>query len=622
MGIGATIASGLYEGINKIGNDIASQRHQNAYYQSILGGSNLAGAGQRAEQIGFRLSTLGNLTGGQANALFQGVTSLDMTGAQRTNAMDQAIQMYDQLGVSIQTSLQLITTAATNGNRELAGLADSIKSVTNAAVAGQVNANVARQTFANLTQAAVQGGVQGAPAQALSRGMTNALSKLGPEFQNVDMTGVFGQMPMIQMANAVGMNPDKFLGLINQGNSTIFGKAFNKVMGGYGQQLGMQGNVSGAVADLGQTERNAIGKGRATQADINDVAYQMEVNDPTGGLGFAAMSALQMQGVNVTDPTRALEMFAAAQLGVFTPNTTTPTAGRGKLAQYATLKPGTPTRAQALNPTTAQLNQSLTQYVHSQTQLSKEQRDTLLSEGKKAIKQMSTPEGRTKPMTSGARELYDQAAQRVQQQYTTQANPQDAAARAAIGFPSNKSAAWESIFGSTSGNQADKWYMNNIVGKKGQRDPVMERLLKRKDLNNAQTLFNVDVGGGQNVLATAQDLEKHYMKAVQSGQVTVASASDPNLVNQSIAKLLGIQAQKGEVVSGVKYASSAAGQKEQAALQKQKTAETKNLVTIQMAPGMSKYFTLNAQGNVNVANDNQTATNQNGFGFPAPSIPG
>jgi hypothetical protein len=630
IGLAGTAVTGLYEGANMIGNAIAGQRQLGAYWQGMLGGNIWSGEAQRAQQAGFRLSQLGNLSGAQANALFQGVTGLDMTGAQRTNAMNQAIQMYDQLGVSIQSSIQNITIAAQSGNKELAGLADAIDNVTQAAVAGGVNANVARQNFTNLYAATTQN-VQGAGAVAIASGVTAAQTGMGQLLQGANLAGFTSQQSMMLLANQA-RNPNgtpmtygQFVGQIELGNTALYGQALRSSLQQYLGNMNVPAEMSQAARALnnqpgyqGIAER--LTRGQATQTDLQNIAAEMQAQGSNLGLILPQYFA-SMYGVNLSS-SQAMDLALGTFTGNFNPNTRTPTAGQGALAQRRITSPsrGPTSQAQVMSPTTADLNRTLQTYVNQNYPAS--QRQTILEEGRRAIQQMSTPAGRAQGLAPGASGIYAGVREAWQQEYLKQVNPASAAAQRAVGMPSSISQAWESIFGATSSNAAREWYINNVVGKQGVRDPVMEKLLKNPELNQYGTVFSVDTGqGNKPILATAEELEQHFMKAVQSGQVTVASSQNANLIGQNIAQVLGIQKQSKEVVSGTRWANTQQGQAAQKQLQQQVTAQQKNIVTVVPSQSLLQWMQFQANQGSNVAIDTNTATNQTGPQYPLPALP-
>jgi hypothetical protein len=638
---------GIYEGLNQF----AAQRSQGAFYQGILGGSNLAGQGQRFLQAGFRLSQLGNLTGAQANALFQGVTQLDMTGGERQNAMQQAVQMYDQLGVSIQSSLQLITIAAQSGNKALTGLTEAIQGVTQAAVEGGVNANVARQGLANTYQGLVASGVQGGAAAQVAGGLQSAVSRLGPLFQNLNLSSLFNNPQNLMMLasqlpgpGGQPMGADQFLGGLMSGNPQWAGQAITAEMQRFLPTSQLSPLIGTAAQAMGiQQARNAQGKlmfnaqgqpeWKISQAQVQGLTSRVLTESATTDpeMGYQLMAVLQGLGYNVNDPTTATELAIAGLTGAFAPSTAGPNMAATRFrvqappkpipltrpGQRSTLTQADITRLEAQSPElraqASRIRQTVSQQIATRLGPS-----TLRTISEQQLNDMI--QAQAAPLIAAAAE-----APSIQNQYPAEYQkylqnlPQYKAAAQAIGLPSGMSRGWENLFGASPSEAAKNYYMKNVVSR-GQRDPVMEKLLSDPALNNAQTVFSVNLGGGQTQLATAQQLETHYMAQVQSGNVTIAAAQNPQLAGQSLAQYMNFTPTNQGAVAGAGWASSAQGKAAQAALQKQVTGEQKNIVTVVPSQALLQWMQFNGQGNVQVQNDTATATNQTAPGYTLPAL--
>jgi hypothetical protein len=186
LDIAAAAALAIPEGIHIV----TSQRASNAQYQSVLGGSNVSQFRQRASAEGFKLSSMGDLSGGQASELFQGTTSLGLKGGERNNANQTAKDLYNDLGMSISQSLDAITIAATSGNRQLTNLSDSIKLVSEAAVSAGVNANTARQQFIQTYQQYTAAGIQGTQAPIIAAATVAAATNSGLQGSKINTAGL------------------------------------------------------------------------------------------------------------------------------------------------------------------------------------------------------------------------------------------------------------------------------------------------------------------------------------------------------------------------------------------------------------------------------------------------
>jgi hypothetical protein len=627
VGIGLTALTGAYEGANMIGNAIAGQRQQGAYYQSILGGTNWGGQQQRMAQMGYRFSQIGNLSGAQANALFQGVTGLDMTGAQRTNAMQQAVQMYDQLGVSIQSSLQNITIAAQSGNKELNNLAQSINTVTQAASAGGMNANVARQNFTNLYGAATQV-VQGPGATTAAGAFATAQAQGGQLIQGANTSGFLSQQALQLYAAQNRMSYGQVVAGIQQGTLNVGTLAQNSVL----QQLtnsGAMNNISKAIDQLPDIKATVNAHKQLSDDQIESVVTQMASNGDSAdfynlpqildtlypGNNFSSTSAIDfavMAASGRWDPSQALQKIQTKwQQQSFKVPTVVSPAKAVAAAQAAGIAPKTEAQKKEEQYRRNMQESYLRQQIQVQhPDLSVAQRQTMLNT------EMADWE-KTQTAQQGA--AYSKQLTQTQfYQSATDTKQYQQAARA-VGMPGTMSKTWEDVFGTTQSNQAREWYMKNIV-QKGTRDPVIEAMLKSPELNNPNTVFSVYTGAGSHVLATAEELEKNpsYLKAAQAGQVTVASSNTPGLQGTSLASFLGFQAASKQVVATPTGGRGAAA--EQTKLQNMVNRDQKNIITVQPSPTLLKWMQFNSNsGNVTI--DNQTATNQTQAQYTLPTLP-
>ena len=195
--------------------EIEAQRSQNAAYQSIEGGSNFGGFVERAREGLFGLSQLGDLGMGQANQLFEGVTQIGLKGGQRQNALDFAIQQYNQLGMSISDSLQLISVSAKAGHDNLQQLSSVLDSVTQSAAAASTNTEVARQNFVSMYQGAIANGMSTTGAAFFAGGSASLTAQLGTTGQGVQ----YGQASNAQAAAALGMSYNDYEAGIAMGGS-------------------------------------------------------------------------------------------------------------------------------------------------------------------------------------------------------------------------------------------------------------------------------------------------------------------------------------------------------------------------------------------------------------------
>lgn len=620
-------ATAAYEGVNKIGDAIASQRQQGAYFQGILGGSNLAGQGQRLAQTGFRFSQLGNLSPAQSSALFQGVTSLDMTGNERNNAMQTAIQLYDRLGVTIQSSLQNITIAATNGNKELVGLADAITSVSQAAVQGGVNANVARQNFTNVSAVAAQT-FQGSAVQAIASGITTAQTGLGNVLSNADLSGLTGTASVQQQAVLMNMQPSQYIGAVESGDQGLFGTGLNRLFQTRLGSLNLPAAVKKAAQLLGPSYVKALAQGRPTQDQMQDIIAKTIETDPNN-LAMTLPALAKSMGLNLSD-TKAEDLLLDWGAGAVSFNTR---AATGTKTFAGGPRGAAPTNISNVRPPTNQdLTGAIGTYITQQYgDVTPARRQTLTKQAQAAITAMSGRKASDVPLTTqGANQwaTYQDLQQIVRGKEQDKVNQQVSAAASKIGDPDWVSRALKNVEGGvlhadpigavagllgiggradTYDTQAKDWYLKNVVQGKHQRDSTLESVLGDKNINTAGTVFQVKTADG-NKYATLDDLEKHYRQQVEAGGVTVATGA---YKGRALSDIYNFQQGKAPLPTYVNKAE----QTKLANEVKKDTRTDKNVVTIKLSPDFQKYFQAAGAGNVQIQGGNTAA------GLPNASYP-
>lgn len=168
------------------------QRAKNVQYQSIYGGANTEGFGQRLQEEGFawgQFFTTG-LQDEDARKLFKGVSSLGFRDSQRGELLDFAQKQYKNLGMSVDQSLQAIEIAARGSNTQLVGLEKALTRVSQAARVSGQSADQLRQKFLGTFQATTQAGFGISAAQVA--GIVTAEGPGGSRgLQGVDYTGAF-----------------------------------------------------------------------------------------------------------------------------------------------------------------------------------------------------------------------------------------------------------------------------------------------------------------------------------------------------------------------------------------------------------------------------------------------
>lgn len=299
------IAGAAYAVGNKALDFAEGQREQNAYYQSVSGGSNLSGFRARFDQGLFGLSQRGVMGGAQADQLYRGVYAAVGDQQGRQDALELGAESFRKFGMSITDSLTLIETAAKTGNENLAGVADALDKVTAAAKGANRNADEARKDFAQSYSTTAPTLVGAGTAANVSSATTVIKSALGEQFKNVDFSGVFSQDQVARLAAGTGKTYGQYLyanqGLSGSGQLLSDKQAQIKQM--VRAQLGQKG-----LAVIAQYRKDRGVTGALSAAQANEIAGLLEqagiLLDPRGIINlFGAL------GLAISDPNDAIPML-------------------------------------------------------------------------------------------------------------------------------------------------------------------------------------------------------------------------------------------------------------------------------------------------------------------------
>ena len=158
-------------GAQMIGSTMSSQRAENLPYQQAFGGGQMDAYGQRIEEGMFsRLGAFGTLSQGEASRLFRNVSSLGQEGDERERSLDFALNMYRD-GVGLDTSMELITMAATEGQDVLGDYGAALEALSETAQEAGVAVSEAHRLYMNAlreTQGITTGEAAGDLATAIA----------------------------------------------------------------------------------------------------------------------------------------------------------------------------------------------------------------------------------------------------------------------------------------------------------------------------------------------------------------------------------------------------------------------------------------------------------------------
>jgi hypothetical protein len=193
--------------------EVVSQRNKNMQYQSVEGGSNFAGFGERIKEEQAVIGTMGMFSSGEARAAYKGVTSLgynerskNAPGQNRQEAMDFLYKGKSQYGQSIDEGLQALQVASRSADISFVKLAQSLGEVADTAGKAGVNAKVAREQFISAMDAAVSTGY-GAGSVTASKIATQTATSYGRGYaQSVDLNGKFSRSQRYLTASQFGLS--------------------------------------------------------------------------------------------------------------------------------------------------------------------------------------------------------------------------------------------------------------------------------------------------------------------------------------------------------------------------------------------------------------------------------
>lgn len=195
--------------------EVRSQRDKNAYYQSIEGGSNFDGFGERASEELYRWSTFGVLSSDEARKAFKGVTKLGYNskvegGVGRQDALNFIYHGKTRRGETVDESLQQLQVNSKNALGSLNDLSNALNAVSDSAGKAGVNAQSARAEFTQLMDQAIKQGYGSSSADVASLEQQTKNS-YGRSYQDVDVSGRLTLNHAYMAASMSGMSVSQYL---------------------------------------------------------------------------------------------------------------------------------------------------------------------------------------------------------------------------------------------------------------------------------------------------------------------------------------------------------------------------------------------------------------------------
>lgn len=325
---GAVAGAGL-AAASEIPAEMVSQRDKNAYYQSIEGGSNASGFGERASEWLYGLKTMGVFSSSEASQAFKGVTQLGynskVSGGQgRNDALNFVYNGKASYGASVPESLQELQVASQSALINFKDLSTALKDVSDSAGKAGINAQMARSQMTSLMSTAINNGYGGSAVSSSALQQQN-VTQLGRSFENTDVSGRLSPQFSMMAASLAGTSVSSYI----TGSATSQAAAQQTVDTKTLQAVLPQGAaqwIQGQLATYG-------GAGSVSQADVATIANQLLVTFyPDDPYALAAVVSSLAQ-INVGSNAQNAAIWVVQQ---FNKNTVTTAAAQVTSSAAAT----------------------------------------------------------------------------------------------------------------------------------------------------------------------------------------------------------------------------------------------------------------------------------------------
>lgn len=206
IGKAAGVVGAVYTGVNMGLNFAEGQRSKNQEFQSMLGGANSEGFGERWRQNMFRLSLRGTMSGADAEAIYKGgVANYGNQSESRRTYESAAVDLYRNVGVSGDEAVSLLDQAAKRGNDNLYQYADAIREVSRAAKEAGEDARDSRKAF---EESFARTSTFSTGSAAIQSALTSAkvTTSLGDQFADADFSNMESPINRRRMADLLNMD--------------------------------------------------------------------------------------------------------------------------------------------------------------------------------------------------------------------------------------------------------------------------------------------------------------------------------------------------------------------------------------------------------------------------------
>lgn len=257
--------------------EVRSQRDKNAYYQSIEGGNNFDGFGERGHEEAYRWSTFGVLSSEESRKAFKGVTKLGYNskvegGVGRQDALNFVYHGKTRRGETVDESLQQLQVNSKNALGSLNDLNDALNAVSDSAGKAGVNSQQARAEFTQLMDQAIKSGY-GSASTDVARQEQDLKNSYGRSFQDVDASGRLSQSRAYMAASLSGISVSEYLtggAATKAGADQVLDRATAKAALKPGVEDWIKAHIKAAGRELDEEAATQLGEQMLQQFYPND----------------------------------------------------------------------------------------------------------------------------------------------------------------------------------------------------------------------------------------------------------------------------------------------------------------------------------------------------------------
>lgn len=254
-----------------------AQREANRPYTSTYGAGEMDAYGQRLQEWGFsNLEMIGTMRSAQASQLYQGVAQEGLRGDERDEALDFAVSNYRQWGMDVQTSMQFIKIATTEGIESLDAYREGLSAVAETAKESGNSIEQAHKAYLSAIRQA-QGITSGSAVAGLAASVSGlATTREHTGLEGLDYMRTLQSESVIQMyAAEMGMDAGEVSAGIVSDDKQITGSLLQ-----YSEDLFIE-YATGGRQPSAQTQRliqeiNERTGGNPSNDDVTAVAAALE----------------------------------------------------------------------------------------------------------------------------------------------------------------------------------------------------------------------------------------------------------------------------------------------------------------------------------------------------------